>query len=162
MFRAARSRWTYPISERYLIPAAMPRSIPTNWMTVNWPSCFCAAQRKNRQVSRVHWPWGKCRSWYSSSYSTRFMVFMCCTDPVAICLLSGTLSSQCTEKFWKGCCSEPPVLGRWHLPWGKHLMSRSPCTRWQSSLVFLENKKKLTKKKFNWYLIYVSLHSALQ
>lgn len=50
-FRAARSRWTYPMSERYLIPAAMPRSIPTNWMTVNWPSCFW--KKKENQTS---WP----------------------------------------------------------------------------------------------------------
>lgn len=53
MFRAARSRWTYPMSERYLIPAAMPRSIPTSWMTVNWPSCFCSGDAAQRQVRRV-------------------------------------------------------------------------------------------------------------
>lgn len=53
MFRAARSRWTYPMSERYLIPAAMPRSIPTSWMTVNWPSCFCSGDAAQRQVRRL-------------------------------------------------------------------------------------------------------------
>lgn len=53
MFRAARSRWTYPMSERYLIPAAMPRSIPTSWMTVNWPSCFCSGDAAQRHVRRL-------------------------------------------------------------------------------------------------------------
>lgn len=35
MFRAARSRWTKLISDRYFIPDAIPRSIPTSWMGVN-------------------------------------------------------------------------------------------------------------------------------
>lgn len=48
------------MSERYLIPAAMPRSIPTSWMTVNWPSCFCSgdptdAGRPTSLTTRLMW-----------------------------------------------------------------------------------------------------------
>lgn len=34
------------MSDRYFIPEPMPRSIPTNWITVNLPSFFCIWGRK--------------------------------------------------------------------------------------------------------------------
>ena len=44
--RSLDTRCTYPISDRYLIPDAIPRSIPTNWIIVNFPSLLYKTSRK--------------------------------------------------------------------------------------------------------------------
>ena len=45
--------WTYPISDRYIIPDDISLIIPTNCMTVNLPTFFCKKQKSHSKLKVV-------------------------------------------------------------------------------------------------------------
>lgn len=47
----------------YLMPDAMPRSIPTSWITVNWPSFFWKEDKQDKEILFYIWfQWLQCHT----------------------------------------------------------------------------------------------------
>lgn len=54
-FLADRSRWTKFLSERYLIPAPTPLTIPTSWRTLNWSSFSWGVREMERERDTLYY-----------------------------------------------------------------------------------------------------------
>lgn len=88
---------------------------PAGWLWTGYRVSATEAEYKGRSASSTDHKTNAGQS--TAATLAQDLIFMICSDPAAACWI------------W------------WNSLWGKHLMSRSPCTRWQSSLVYLETHK---------------------